>query len=68
MILGGASASSYPAGDCFPATIDDVGFVDLATEDVRLAPSSPYAASAANGGPAGAGVAQMLRLTGDVDG
>jgi hypothetical protein len=68
VIFGGASESSYPAGNFFPATADDVGFVDLAGEDVRLAPSSPYAASATDGGPAGADVAEVLRLTAGVDG
>jgi len=67
VIFGGASESSYPSGNFFPATAMDVGFVGLAGDDVMLAPTSPYARSATDGSAAGADVAEVLRLTAGVD-
>ena len=37
-----AQATAYPEKNFFPASIDEVGFVDLAAGNFRLAPSSPY--------------------------
>jgi hypothetical protein len=39
-VLIGADASQYPKGNQYPASIDRVGFVDLA--NYRLGPGSPY--------------------------
>ena len=41
VIING-QAAVYPEKNFFPSSIDEVGFVDLAAEDFRLAPSSPY--------------------------
>jgi len=47
------SAGTYPAGNYFPATVDDVGFVSIAGGDYRLSSSSPYANAATDGGAIG---------------
>ncbi|HEV8658044.1 MAG TPA: fibronectin type III domain-containing protein [Thermoanaerobaculia bacterium] len=41
-ILVGGDATNYPAGNYFPATMANVGFVDFAGANYRLAPTSPY--------------------------
>lgn len=45
-VLVGGNAANYPPGDFpdtfFPAELDQVGFVDYAGGDYRLAPTSPY--------------------------
>ena len=41
VIIGGPS-SVYPAGNFFPPSINDVGFVDVANANYRLNSSSPY--------------------------
>jgi hypothetical protein len=42
LVGGGAFAADYPPQNYFPATMTDVGFVDFAGGNYRLAPSSPY--------------------------
>ena len=39
--LIGAAASAYPADNFFPANVNDVGFVDYAGGNYRLAATSP---------------------------
>lgn len=46
----------YPAGNFFPATMNDVGFADLANGDYRLAASSPYKHAATDGADLGCDV------------
>ena len=41
-VIVGGSASHYPRGNFFPRSLDDVGFVDLARGDYRLAEKSRY--------------------------
>jgi Ricin-type beta-trefoil lectin domain-like/Right handed beta helix region len=41
-VLVGASAGLYPSGNFFPSSIDQVGFVNYAGGDYRLADNSPY--------------------------
>ncbi|HEY6991803.1 MAG TPA: RICIN domain-containing protein, partial [Bryobacteraceae bacterium] len=41
-VLVGASSSQYPLGNFFPSSIDQVGFVNYAGGDYRLASNSPY--------------------------
>ncbi len=41
-VLVGASAGQYPGGNFFPSSIDQVGFVNYAGGDYRLASNSPY--------------------------
>jgi hypothetical protein len=45
----GGKASLYPAGNFFPATLDAVGFVDLAGGDYRLSSTSIYLGAATDG-------------------
>jgi hypothetical protein len=52
-VLIQGSAASYPAGNYFPASIDDVGFVSLSGGDYRLGSSSPYVHAATDGGAIG---------------
>jgi hypothetical protein len=42
VLIGGALASQYPAGNDFPATVGDVGFVNPGTGNYTLAPGSRY--------------------------
>jgi hypothetical protein len=41
-VLVGASVGLYPGGNFFPSSIDQVGFVNYAGGDYRLAANSPY--------------------------
>jgi hypothetical protein len=41
-ILAGAEASQYPAGNFYPATLNEVKFVDSANRNYRLAVTSRY--------------------------
>jgi hypothetical protein len=47
-VLVGRKASLYPAGNSFPATVADVGFLDYAAGNYALAADSPYLGSGAN--------------------
>ncbi|MGH9753039.1 MAG: hypothetical protein ACREA2_09660 [Blastocatellia bacterium] len=42
VIVGVTSGVSYPAGNFTPASVSQVGFVNLAGGDYRLAPTSPH--------------------------
>jgi hypothetical protein len=48
-----ADPTLYPAGNFFPATAEDVGFVNPSAGDYWLSPSSPFFRSATDGGAAG---------------
>src|SRR5207244_12594164 len=52
----GANALVYPADNFFPATLADVGFVDLAGGNYRLAASSPYKGAGTDGKDIGADI------------
>jgi hypothetical protein len=52
-ILIGANQTLYPAGNFFPATESDVGFVDPSAGDYRLSASSPFLYAATDGGAVG---------------
>ncbi|MBI5534044.1 MAG: right-handed parallel beta-helix repeat-containing protein [Deltaproteobacteria bacterium] len=62
----GASASAYPADNFFPATTDEVGFVDFAGGDYHLAPTSTYKAAGTDGKDLGADIDQVLTGTSGV--
>jgi hypothetical protein len=47
-VLTGKKASLYPPGNFFPATVDDVGFIDYSEGYYALSPSSPYLGKGAN--------------------
>jgi len=52
-VLIGSSAGLYPTGNYFPATVNAVGFANLAGGDCRLLSTSPYANAAIGGGAIG---------------
>jgi hypothetical protein len=61
-VLAGQSKNAvrYPMGNFFPATLDAVGFVDLAGGDYRLADSSPYKNSGTDDEDPGADIDAIL--------
>jgi hypothetical protein len=65
-VIVGASSSNYPAENFFPATLDDVGFVDHAGGDWSLSASSPYKAAGSDGRDPGANLSAVLAATAGV--
>ena len=55
-ILAGGNPKLYPPDNFFPATLDDVGFVDRAGGDYRLASGSPYKGQGTDGQDLGADI------------
>ena len=55
-ILAGGTASSYPADNFFPASLDAVGFVSHSGGNYRLADSSPYRNAGTDGKDIGADI------------
>jgi hypothetical protein len=55
------SASSYPAGNFFPSSISDVGFVNPASGNYALAASSPFKGAGTDGQDLGASPAKWRR-------
>ncbi len=55
-VLAGGTSSDYPAGNFFPATLGNVGFVDLAGGNYRLASGSPYRGAGTDGKDVGADI------------
>ena len=55
-VVAGATPSLYPADNFFPASLDKVGFVDLAGGNYRLAASSPYRKAGTDGRDIGADI------------
>ncbi|HKP10523.1 MAG TPA: hypothetical protein VJZ91_00385, partial [Blastocatellia bacterium] len=53
-LLAGGPADKYPAGNFFPASLNDVGFVDLNGGNYRLSASSPYKGAGTDGKDIGA--------------
>jgi hypothetical protein len=62
--LVGGKATLYPPDNFFPATMDDVGFVDLASGNYRLSDSSPYKGAASDGMDVGADIDAIAAATG----
>ncbi len=67
-VIVGASSGVYPSqscapGTCYPATLDDVGFVDWRNDDYRLATTSPYNNAGTDGKDLGADVDAVLTAT-----
>ena len=68
-VIPGAPSANYPSDNFYPATMDEVGFLDAATGDYRLDPSSPYAAAGSDGRDCGADIdALMQGIAGVVSG
>jgi hypothetical protein len=53
-VVVGAGEGAYPPGNFFPASVDEVGFVDVAGGDYGLLPGSAHAGKASDGGDPGA--------------
>jgi len=62
-IADGGEASAYPANNFFPATLANVGFVDINSGNYRLSPSSPYAGKGYDGREIGADMNQVDAAT-----
>jgi len=59
-IIGGESGS-YPSGNFFPASIDQVGFTNYSGGDYRLKDSSPYKGAGTDGLDLGANMALLTQ-------
>jgi PKD repeat protein len=55
-VLVAGPSSAYPAGNFFPESLSQVGFVDYAGGNYRLAPSSPYKNAGTDGRDIGADI------------
>jgi hypothetical protein len=62
-VLIHGKCTEYPAGNFCPATVEDVGFVDYAAGDYRLAQSSPFSAAAGDGTDIGADIGAVEEAT-----
>ena len=62
-ITDGGEASAYPANNFFPATLANVGFIDVNSGNYRLSPSSPYAGKGYDGREIGADMNQVDAFT-----
>lgn len=62
----GMSATSYPPGNLFPASLAAVEFVDMAMDDYRLQATSPLHDAATDGTDVGANVAGIEKATAGV--
>lgn len=62
-VIPGAPASLYPADNFYPATLDDVGFVNRAGGDYRLASGSPYKGQGTDGKDPGADIDAVAAAT-----
>jgi hypothetical protein len=65
-VVVGASAALYPGGNFFPATDGEVGFVDAASGDYRLAAGSAYVGAATDGTDMGADLMALAAAIGGV--
>jgi hypothetical protein len=64
-ILAGGLAQVYPSGNFFPASLNEVGFVDLSGGNYRLSASSPYKGAGTDGKDIGANIdAIVAAITG----
>ena len=65
-VIAGASAGIYPADNYFPASIDDVDFVDAFAGNYQLASTSPYVALGTDGKDLGVDFATLQLATANV--
>lgn len=61
--IQGGTAARFPTGNFFPATLNDIGYANLALRDLRLRPSSPYWRAASDGKDIGADAAAVYQAT-----
>jgi hypothetical protein len=55
-VLAGGDSSLYPAGNFFPPSLADIGFVDLSGGNYRLKSDSPYKGGGTDGKDIGADI------------
>ncbi len=68
-VIAGGNAFSYPPDNFLPASLNDVGFVNLAGGDYHLSLSSPYNNAATDGSDVGVDFDAILSATaGAIDG
>jgi hypothetical protein len=65
-VIPGAPSSEYPTDNFYPATLDNVGFVNLAGGNYRLAPGSPYRNQGTDGKDPGADIDAVAVATAGV--
>lgn len=58
-VIAGGNPKQYPPGNLFPASLDDVGFVNRARGDYRLAASSRFRKAGTGGRPPGGDVDRL---------
>jgi len=63
-VVVGANEASYPAGNFFPATLDAVGFVDMAGGNYDIMPRSVHAGVASDGTNPGAAMDLLAQAAG----
>jgi hypothetical protein len=59
----GGDAAVYPPDNFFPASLDDVGFVDMANGDYRLSTGSPFRNAGTDGKDIGADITAVTAAT-----
>ena len=62
-VIPGASPTSYPGDNFYPAGIGDVGFTNLSGGNYRLSRSSPYKNAGTDGKDVGADIPSVERAT-----
>ena len=67
-VIVGAATPSYPANNYYPASLSDVGFVDLGNSDLRLSSTSPFLAAGTKGTDVGADVDRISKEVGGLSG
>jgi hypothetical protein len=67
-VLVGGAESSYPKSNYFPASLQDVGFVDLQNNNFELSSSSQFNKKGKDGTPIGANIATIMRKTAGIQG
>ncbi|HEX4807944.1 MAG TPA: right-handed parallel beta-helix repeat-containing protein [Bryobacteraceae bacterium] len=65
-VIPGADPRSYPAGNFYPGSLNDVGFTNLADHIYSLAPSSKFRGKATDGKDPGADFDTVTRKTANV--
>jgi hypothetical protein len=65
-VMTGGSSGLYPPGNWFPATLNDVGFVNLAAGDYHLGTQSPFRNAGTDGKDVGADINSVLAATAGV--
>jgi hypothetical protein len=65
-VIPGAPEASYPENNFYPASLDDVGFVNAGGGDYHLKSDSPYAKAATDGRDVGADIDALQKGTAGV--